>query len=367
MHVVASDQRRGAEIFAADLVRALREHGASQRVAVLRSGWGGVDYGVPVKDLGATRALPGLRVDPKAMVLLGRAVLRPDVVQVHGGEALKYAAWATLGARTPIVYRRIGSAPGWITGGLRRRLYGALMRRPARIVAVAEAVRRETIALFGVAPGRVITIPNGVDPLRMRPSKDRTQVRRELGVPQGAPILLSVAALTWEKDPLTHLAVSSMVMDEVPGAMHLLAGDGPMRGEVEGEIRRRGLSGHVRALGARNDIADLMHASDVLLFASRGDGMEGMPAIVIEAGMAALVVVGYDVAGVAEIVDDGRTGFLTAWGDVEGLATRVSKLLSDDRLRRSMGELARKRSARLDVRALAPRYTEVYREVLGGR
>jgi glycosyltransferase involved in cell wall biosynthesis len=293
LHVVATDQRRGAEVFASDLVRALGEQGVSQQVAVLRGGPDGVAYEAPVVDLRAARSLPGVPVDPVAAIRLARVVRaqRPDVVQVHGGEALKYAVCATPGVRTPIVYRRIGSAPRWITGGARRGLYGALMRRTARIVTVAEAVRRETIALFGLPPAHVTTIPNGVDARRMQPFRTREAVRRELDVPASVPMLLSVAALTWEKDPLTHLTVASRVMDEVPGAVHLIAGDGPMRDEVETEIRRRRLSGRVRALGVRTDVADLMNASDVLLFASRGDGMEGMPAIVIEAGMAALAVV----------------------------------------------------------------------------
>jgi glycosyltransferase involved in cell wall biosynthesis len=370
LHVVASDQRRGAEVFAADLVRALGEQEVSQQVAVLRSGHGGVDYEAPLVDLRATHLLPGLRMDPGAVVGLSRVVRsrKPDVVQVHGGEALKYAVGATLGSRTPIVYRRIGSAPSWISKGLRRRLYGALMRRPARIVALAEAVRRETMSLFGVPAAQVLTIPNGVDSRRMRPLKTRARMRLELGVPGDAAILLSLAALTWEKDPLTHLAVASRVLDEVPGAIHLLAGDGPMRDKVEAEILRRGLGGRVLRLGVRADVADLMNASDVLLFASRGDGMEGLPTIMVEAGMVGLPVVAFDVAGVAEVIRDGLTGFLVPPGDVEDLARKASRLLADKHLHRSMVEAGQAlcRDA-FDVRWQVVQYVNVYRGVLRAR
>jgi hypothetical protein len=70
------------------------------------------------------------------------------------------------------------------------------------------------------------------------------------------------------------------------------------------------------------------------------------------------------VAGVAEIVEDGRTGYLTGWGDIDGVAARASKLLLDDRLRWSMGEAARVRCAECDVRTLVPRYVAVYDGVL---
>jgi glycosyltransferase involved in cell wall biosynthesis len=367
LHVVASDQRRGAEVFAADLVRTLGERGVSQRMAVLRSGSAATTYEVPVVDLKARRPVPIAHVDPGACARLARVVRdgRPHLVQVHGGEALKYAACGMLRARTPIVYRRIGGAPLWMRRGAQRRVYSALMRRPALIVTVAEAIRAETIALFGVAPVRVVTIPNGVDASRMRPSRTRASMRRELGVPTSAPVVLSLVSLTWEKDPLTHIAVASRVLDDVPGAVHVIAGDGPMRSEVEGEIRRRGLSRRVRVLGLRSDVADLMHASDVLLFASRPDGMEGMPAVVIEAGMSALAVAGFDVAGVSEVVEHDGSGLLVPWGDVDGLAASVSRLLRSDRVRRSMGKAARERCARFDVRAMAGRYVDVYEEVIG--
>ena len=367
LHVVASDQRRGAEMFAADLVRALGERGVSQRMAVLRNGSAATTYEAPIADLRALRPAPIAHVDPSACARLARTVRdgRPHLVQVHGGEALKYATCAMFRDRTPIVYRRIGGAPAWMSRWAQRRIYSALMRRPVRIVTVAERIREETIALFGVSPARVVTIPNGVDAARMRPTRTRSSTRRELDLPESAPVLLSLASLTWEKDPLAHVAVAARVIDEVPGAMHVIAGDGSMRADLEREIRRRGISDRVRVLGVRSEVADLMHASDVLLFASRPDGMEGMPAVAIEAGMSSLPVAGYDVAGISEVVENEATGYLVPWDDVDGLAGRVSRLLRDDRLRISMGEAACRRCAPFDVQAVAGRYVDVYEEALG--
>jgi len=235
------------------------------------------------------------------------------------------------------------------------------MGRARSIVALAEAVRLETIAVFDIDPERVVTIPNGVDSRRLAPSASRAEIRARLDVAPRAKILLSVAALTWEKDPAVHVEVGAAVLRRCPDAVHLIAGDGPLRDDIRGRIRSIGLGGRMRVLGSRGDVADLLTASDVMLFASRPDGMEGMPTIMIEAGMSGLPVVGFDVAGVGEVIDDCRTGILVPWGDVEGLSGEVLALLFDDERRLSMGAAAQETcDGRFDVARLAPRYLELY-------
>ncbi len=369
LHVISSSDRRGAQIFAADLIASLCEHDVSQRVAILRStDGGGVDFGVRT-DLLATGGLriPGLKMGVEHLRALRRLIqtARPDVIQAHGGEALKYVVPAAAPSRAPIVYRRIGGTPAWIRRGPARVVYGGLMRRPARVVAVAEAVRRETIDTFRVPPTRVITIPNAVDVRRSMPGRTRVQVRDELDLSPDAPVIVSVGALTWEKDPLALVDVCARVLREMPTATYLMVGAGPMRKEVEALVARSGLTNRVRMLGQRSDVPDILCSSDVLVFASRPDGMEGMPGILIEAGLASLPVAAYSIAGVSEVVADGVTGALVDWGDRAGLAGHLSSLLSDRGLRERMGAAARARCLqRFDIREVAPRYLAVFEEVV---
>jgi glycosyltransferase involved in cell wall biosynthesis len=364
LHVVATGQRRGAEIFTADLVGALDDAGVDQRVAVLRAGGGlAIRYRAPTTPLGgAARGMPGMRMGLSGLRALRRLIRQwdPDVVQAHGGEALKHAILAA-GARVPVVYRRIGSTPRSIARGPRRGAYRLLMRRAARVVAVAEAVREETIEVFRLPPAQVVTIPNGVDARRLAATRGRAAARQALGIPADAEVVLSLGALTWEKDPLVHVEVAGRVLAERPGAWHLMVGDGPLRGDVQAAIGQNGTSGRVRLLGARGDVGDLLAASDVLLFASCS---EGMPATVIEAGIAGVPVAGYAVAGVSEVVESGTTGLLAPSGDVQRLRGHVMDLLADAGRRGAMGAAARERClARFDIAAVAPRYLEVYRAV----
>ena len=368
LHVVDSGERRGAEVFTSDLVRALNSAEVEQHVAVVRGGPPfQVGYEAPTTALGANgRGIPGIGVDVRALITLRRLVsgLRPSVVQTHGGATLKYGV-AAVGRHVPLVARQIGLSARWATTGPRRVAQSGLMRRAARIAAVADAVRAEVIGTFGIPGARVSTIPNGVDPVRLTPRESRQDTRSELGIASDAEVLLSVCALTWEKDPYAHLDITRRLHPDRPRLVHLIAGDGPMRSEIEEQVRRLGLAGTVFILGSRPDIADLLQASDVLLFASRSDGMEGMPGVVIEAGMLEVPVAGYAIAGVGEVVGDGTTGLLVPAGNPGALADAVRRLIDDPDLRRSFGAAARERCcSRYAIDTVARQYLDVYEALL---
>jgi glycosyltransferase involved in cell wall biosynthesis len=367
LHVISTGERRGAEMFAADLIHALAGAGVDQRVAVLRGSPplpAGFEAPTTVLASASQGLVPGLRMDVGIAWRLWSICRRwrPHVVQAHGGEPFKYVALVA-GRRDRIVYRRIGQSPERAMRRLTGRVYRLMMRRSRTILAVAEAVRRETIDSFGVSADRVHTIPRGVDPRRVASPLGRDEARHRLGIASDAPVVISLGALTWEKDPVAHLQAMDGVRRVIPHTVHLIAGDGPLRSEVERRVDASGLDGLARVLGSRADVADLLAAADILLLASR---MEGMPGCIIEAGMAGLPVVSYAVAGVPEVVIDGETGYLVDPGDVEGLVDRMTELLADPDVRTRMGTAARIRcTAAYGIDIVAPRYLQVYEEVRG--
>jgi glycosyltransferase involved in cell wall biosynthesis len=336
LHVVATDTKRGAETFAGDLRRELEHCGVDQGTTILTRG-------------GATALHEQLRI------------FRPHVVLAHGGQPLKHCVFQL--SHPPLVYRRIGMAPRQLQSGIRRHLYAQLMRRASRIVAVADAVRVETLSLFPFVADRVLTVPNAIDPGRLGTGHDPDTARRELGVSLGVPVVLSLGALTWEKDPIAHLEVSERVLQARPDAIHLVVGDGPMRSEAERRALESGVADRILFLGSRSDVGRLMAASDVLVFASRPDGMEGMPAVLIEAGMSGIPVVGFEVAGAAEVIVDELTGKLVPWRDTAAMTASVLAILDDPIFRRRLGTAARERcQERFSISAIAPRYLEVLQE-----
>lgn len=361
VHVVATDQRRGAEVFAADLVRALAASGLDQRVVVLRPGTGAkVDFAA------TTTKLPPVRSRPLSAVAAVRGLRRAlraqpgAVVCAHGGEALRTAVLS--GAR-PIVYRRIGSAPPSITTGPRRRWHRWLMGRAAVVLCVADAVRDETVRVFDLPTSHVRFAPNGVDPDRLD-APDRAVARRALGLAPDARVVLSLGSLSWEKDPLRALRITEPARVRDERAVHLFVGDGPLAADVR---TAAGPDPRVIVLPARSDVGTAFSAADLLLMSSRPDGMEGMPAVVIEAGLCSLAVVSDRIAGVAEVVVDGETGFLVTPGDTGAAAEAVAALLGDDERRRAFGAAAARRCAeRFAIGPVATAYLAAFEEAAAG-
>ena len=365
LHVVASRDRRGAEVFASALVASLSGSNVDQRVAVLHASRGdGVSFSAPTTEIGtASVHVPGIRMSGAGVRNLKRAIAsyRPDVVQAHGGEPLKYALAASLADGRRVVYRRIGEMTQFGGDHARRRVYSGLMRRAARVVAVADALRVELVDQFGLAPERVVVIPNGVDVETLLPSRPRDDMRGVLGIGSDVQVVLSLGALTWEKDPIGHLDVVAQVAAGRPRLVHVFAGDGPLRRRLSAEIHRRGVQDRTLLLGSRSDVGDLLAASDVMLLAST---TEGMPAAAIEAGLAGLPVVGYALRGVLEVVVDGETGSLVPSGEQALLASALGRLLDDRNARDRMGRAAREWCrGRFDIRLVAPKYLRVYEEV----
>lgn len=365
LHVVASRERRGAEVFASALVNSLAGSDVDQRVAVLRAGRGDqVLFSAPTTEIGtATIRVPGVRMSAAGVRNLKHAIAsyRPDIIQAHGGEPLKYALAASLADGRRIVYRRIGDVAQLGGDHARRRAYSGLMRRTARVVAVADALRVELVEHFGLAPARVVVIPNGVDVDSLTPSRSRDDMRGALGIEPDAQVVLSLGALTWEKDPIGHLDVVARAAVGRPRLVHVFAGDGPLRERLNNEIQRRGAQHRTRLLGSRSDVGDLLAASDVMMLASE---TEGMPAVAIEAGLSGLPLVGYALRGVPEVVVDGETGSLVPPGDRSLLASALGRLLDDRSTRERMGLSAREWCRmRFDIRLVAPKYLSVYEEV----
>lgn len=361
LHVTATAHRRGGEVFASDLTRCLERRGVEQRVLVLRSSSVDVDFGVPV--LPASSEDRRRSLVPRALSVLRTSAERwqPDIIQAHGGEALKHAVFSGASNATPLVYRRIGGASTALASSRFRRWgYSRLMSRARCVVAVCDSLRDETIEGFALPQEHVVTIPNAVDPARVRPRVSRSQIRGALDLDEEHRVILSLGSLSWEKDPDAHLAAAAQVMARDPRVVHLFVGEGPLRRRLESEAAGVGTGQRHRFLGQRRDVGDLMSASDVLLFASRPDGMEGMPAVLIEAAMVGLPVVAFDVAGVSEVLTDDETGLLVPWRQIDSLADSTLRLLSDQPLSARLAANARRSAVRFEIETIGDRYLSLY-------
>ncbi len=157
---------------------------------------------------------------------------------------------------------------------------------------------------------------------------------------KGVPILLEAVATLRERFPAMTLT---------------LIGDGPERGAIEAEAARRGIADHVEFTGylSQAAVAERLAEADLFVLPSFA---EGVPVVLMEAMAAGLPVVATRVGGVAELVEDGVSGVLTAPGDPGALAEGIGRLLDDAGLRARMGRAGRARvEAEFDAHVEAAR------------
>jgi glycosyltransferase involved in cell wall biosynthesis len=151
------------------------------------------------------------------------------------------------------------------------------------------------------------------------------------------------------------------VREALPEATLDVVGDGPLRPGLEELADRLGVRPHVRFLGARADLPDLLNDAACLLLAS---DYEGCPLSVIEAMAAGLPVVATAAGGVPELVVDGETGVLAEPGSSAQLASGLRAVLSSPELARALGSQGRERARRLFSRERMVRETcALYEEI----
>jgi glycosyltransferase involved in cell wall biosynthesis len=164
------------------------------------------------------------------------------------------------------------------------------------------------------------------------------------------------------KDHATALRALAEVVKQTPEAVLLLAGDGEKRGELEQLVESLGIARHVKFLGVRSDVPDLMAAADVFVLSSLS---EGISVTLLEAMGCALPIAATDVGGNGEVVAHGVTGLLSPRGDASGLAGNLVRLLRDVELRRRMGAAGRARLLeRFTQDQMHQRYAQIYQDML---
>jgi len=162
------------------------------------------------------------------------------------------------------------------------------------------------------------------------------------------------------------LRIAKRINEHMPDVEFLLAGDGPLRAELEREAQTLGIGDRVIFLGDRRDIPALMASIDVAVLTSDSESLSN---VILEAMAAGLPVVAYRVGGNAELLDheagNAQRGELVPAGDEEGFAAAVERLLSTPSMRAQFGENARKFAAdNFGVENVRTRYENCYQTLL---
>jgi len=224
------------------------------------------------------------------------------------------------------------------------------------IIKVSSYLKEETRKKFQVArPIQVIY--NFVDTQRFRP----LQGKRENSFGDGK-ILMHISNFR----PVKRIGDIVRIfanMRKALSAKLVMIGDGPERASAEALADELKLGGEVHFLGNQVGVEQLLGQADLFLLPTDGESF-GLGAL--EAMSCGVPVIGCQKGGLPEVVLHGQTGYLAPVGDVEAMSQCALKILTDDDLRKEMGENARQRVLEtFDAKLIVPQYEEFYRQVVG--
>lgn len=281
-----------------------------------------------------------------------------DVIHAHGYKADAYAWLALRRKSVPFV----STCHTWYDNDLFVRAYGALDRWVLRdfhgVVAVSDEVSTRLLRA-GVQPDRVHLIRNGID---LRPFARAADTRQERQKNGDAFRIGLVGRLSPEKGVDIFLHAASEVSREFPAVQFIVVGDGPDRSALEQLRAKVELDDKVALPGQRGDMPGFYASIDVMVSASR---QEGMPIALLEGMASGLPVVATAVGQVPTVIDTESVGMIVAPGDASALAGAVKELLRDDDLRRRIGIAARDRiEAEFSADRMTSEYLRVYHRAL---
>ena len=228
-----------------------------------------------------------------------------------------------------------------------------------RVTAVSNYLKDETVRAFGCDAGRLTVIPNFVDPTVFTRSAADLALRQQLG--DGRRVLMHISNMRPVKRVADVVQIFAAVRREIPSVL-VMVGDGPERPTAEEEARRLDVEGDVRFLGKIDGIAPLLASADLYLLTTDRESF-GLSAL--EAQACGVPVLGYEVGGLPEVVENGVTGHLGAVGDVVGASRAALDILGSEARWRAMSAAATSRAAdRFASDRVLPLYEALYADAV---
>ncbi len=236
-------------------------------------------------------------------------------------------------------------------------------RFATHIIAVSTSCREFLIRRESISPQDVTLVPNAIDLTRFsQGDSGKSDARVHLGLPDSKQIVAGVGRLNAQKNFSLFLEVAAHLVSRFPDIHFILAGDGPEERRLRDKASELGIGHCVTFLGYVADSRQVYQAADVLLMPSR---YEGLPMTLLESMAMGLPVVASKLDGIAEVIEDGREGFLVPPDDVALFVERTAALLRDHALAKRITTNARaKIVAQFSVDRMTSAVEEIYNRFL---
>jgi glycosyltransferase involved in cell wall biosynthesis len=340
----------GAEIVTGNVLRRLPRDRYEVRLYFLHEA-GSVGRDLLAGGFEGTERLCAHRRDVRGAVQLAQRLkeFRPGLVWcLDHIDAMWLGRAAALAAHVPVTV--IASHSTGLVGanGRTRPSFGwrerVLVEFVTRLVAVSKTHARYLAEVTGLAAPRITVIENGIELSRWPAVTEtaRRDARKDLGIGANAHVVTMVAALRPEKAHEVLLEAVAMLAAKGRPLHVLFAGDGPRRDALRQRAQALGIEDRVDFRGIVGDVAQLLHASDVVVLPSH-DVVETLPLSLLEAMACGIPVIASRVGSVPEVVSDGETGLLIEPGSTVQLGAAIAATLEAPEAAKKRAELARRR------------------------
>lgn len=273
--------------------------------------------------------------------------LRPHIVHTQTSKAGVVGRLAARLAGTPIVIHTAHAFPFHPhQPSAVRWCYVVIERWMARladlIIVDTESVRFDGLREHVVnTPEKLVTVSMGLDLQKFSPSKSGPgNLRAALGVSPLNLVVGTVARLVPDKGMECFLEMAAHILAVRKDVQFLIVGEGPIRSALQQRAYDFEIAPHILFLGHRDDVRDLMEVMDVFVLPTK---REGFGVVFAEAMAMGKATVGSLIGPVAEVVENGVTGYLVPPDDAQGFAERVLGLLADEKKRLGFGKAGRRR------------------------
>ncbi|WP_373056150.1 glycosyltransferase [Zunongwangia sp. H14] len=315
LQLINKHQNRGAETFACQLAGHLIALGHQVKMVAVFNG----EANLPFKgEIICLNASPGKRfLDLKAWKNLAEVIstFQPDIIQANAGDTLKYAIFSRIifGWKAPVLFRNASEVGRYLTSYFQKKYNGFLYKKLDAVASVSAASEKDLLQHFPFLKGKTEVIPIGLEEI-----KEISPVHLQ---PGSGKHIVHVGGFSFEKNHRGLLRIFSKVLEKNQQAYLHLVGDGPLKEEVETEVKKMGLSPRVRFYGFVNNPLSFINVADVLVLPSI---IEGLPGVILEAMFCKTPVVAYNVGGISEIVGEGK-GILIEKNEEELFSEAIQK------------------------------------------
>lgn len=308
------------------------------------------------------------RYDPKffGRMVAGMRAWRPDVVHTHMHNGKYWGRLAAVVAGVPAIVHTVHNPCD------RHRILGEplvdrlLNAASAAIVTFSQSQRRFLCTLEGIAPDKVVVIPNGIRHPAPPPDGAAVRARERLGLREDEFVVFVLGTLYRPKNQRLALEALAATPASYRARLRLcIVGDGVDRDGLERSAASLGIDDRTRFLGHRSDAREILPAADLLFVPSL---TEGMPLAMIEAMSAGVPVLSTPWIGASDLLEDGQLGELAPSWDPAAIADCFVRSMNGIAQARAKAARARVRArAEYDIAVTAKSYHRLYESLVSER